>query len=67
MLFSYNDGLSVNDEDTLFTKHADRLLRLLMEKRKDDPTRPLVFICHDVGGLIVKEVSIQRHICFLTG
>lgn len=57
MLFSYNDSLTVTDEDTRFVKHAEWLLRLLMERRESDPTRPLVFICHDVGGLIVKEVS----------
>ncbi|KAL7963090.1 hypothetical protein V8C34DRAFT_80832 [Trichoderma compactum] len=62
MLFSYNDGLSVNDEDTRFIKHCDRLLRLLMENRLDDPTRPLVFICHDVGGLIVKEALAKAHL-----
>ncbi|KAL7790766.1 hypothetical protein V8C37DRAFT_383915 [Trichoderma ceciliae] len=62
MLFSYNDGLSVTDEDTQFVKHGDRLLRLLMEKRLDEPTRPLVFICHDVGGLIVKEALAKAHL-----
>ncbi|RFU77551.1 hypothetical protein TARUN_4677 [Trichoderma arundinaceum] len=62
MLFCYNDGLSVNDEDAQFVKHGDRLLRLLMEKRVEDPTRPLVFICHDVGGLIVKEALAKAHL-----
>ncbi|KAH6607300.1 hypothetical protein Trco_003613 [Trichoderma cornu-damae] len=62
MLFSYNDGLSVTDEDTRFVKHGHYLLRLLMEKRLSDPRRPLVFLCHDIGGLIVKEALVKAHL-----
>ncbi|KAL7919535.1 hypothetical protein ACQKWADRAFT_322934 [Trichoderma austrokoningii] len=61
MLFSYNFGLSIDYDDTLFTKHAARMLRLLTNKRRDDPNRPLVFICHDVGGIIVKEALAMAH------
>lgn len=59
MLFSWNDGLAVTEEDSRFVKHGDHLLRLLMENRLEDPTRPIVFLCHGVGGLIVKEVSLN--------
>ncbi|KAL6871302.1 hypothetical protein J3F83DRAFT_760662 [Trichoderma novae-zelandiae] len=62
MFFSWNDGLAVTEEDSRFVKHGDRLLRLLMENRLEDPTRPLVFICHGVGGLIVKEALAKAHL-----
>ncbi|ETS03538.1 hypothetical protein M419DRAFT_7457 [Trichoderma reesei RUT C-30] len=62
MLFSWNDGLAVTEEDSRFVKHGDHLLRLLMENRLEDPTRPIVFLCHGVGGLIVKEALAKAHL-----
>ncbi|PTB80145.1 hypothetical protein M440DRAFT_1435830 [Trichoderma longibrachiatum ATCC 18648] len=62
MLFSWNDGLAVTEEDSRFVKHGDRLLRLLMENRLEDPQRPIVFLCHGVGGLIVKEALAKAHL-----
>ncbi|PTB70459.1 hypothetical protein BBK36DRAFT_1164988 [Trichoderma citrinoviride] len=62
MFFSWNNGLAVTEEESRFVKHGDRLLRLLMENRLEDPTRPIVFLCHGVGGLIVKEALAKAHL-----
>lgn len=39
---------------------ARDFLQELAALRKGDPKRPLLFICHSLGGLVVKSVSIQN-------
>jgi len=36
---------------------ARELLRIVLAKRRTCPTRPLIFIGHSLGGLIIKKVS----------
>jgi len=40
------------------TDHAESFLNSLVRERKDCPTRPLLFLVHSLGGLILKSVSI---------
>ena len=38
---------------------ARELLRAVMAKRQTCPTRPIIFIGHSFGGLIIKSVSLN--------
>lgn len=59
MTFGYNtlvqNGLHTVNQGNLFS-HARNLLYDLEAKRRKTPTRPLIFIAHSLGGIIVKEV-----------
>lgn len=45
-----------------FDKQALDLLERLSLKRKSDPRRPILFIAHSLGGILVKTVSLRPHV-----
>ncbi|CAG7851013.1 SubName: Full=Related to kinesin light chain {ECO:0000313/EMBL:CCA74635.1} [Serendipita indica DSM 11827] len=42
-------------------RHADGFARALARKRKDMPQRPIIFIAHDLGGIILKWALVICH------
>ncbi|CCA76820.1 hypothetical protein PIIN_10806 [Serendipita indica DSM 11827] len=37
-------------------QHADKLLKSLSRQRRDHPRRPIIFIAHSLGGIVLKQV-----------
>ncbi|KNB17003.1 hypothetical protein FOXG_14990 [Fusarium oxysporum f. sp. lycopersici 4287] len=58
MLFEYNSSPAIGATAIKLADHANNLLQWLKLKRKSDPQRPLVFIGHSLGGLVVKEALV---------
>jgi hypothetical protein len=58
MLFEYDSSPAMGATAIKFDDHANNLLTWLSLKRKSDPQKPLVFICHSLGGLVVKEALV---------
>lgn len=42
-------------------RHADQLAKALSMSRKDVPRRPIIFITHDLGGIILKWALVICH------
>jgi pimeloyl-ACP methyl ester carboxylesterase len=56
LLYSYNSKLVCMDHR--FLGQSRDLLERLLSSRLEDPQRPLLFIAHSLGGLVLKAVSV---------
>ncbi|KID66231.1 uncharacterized protein G6M90_00g068540 [Metarhizium brunneum] len=59
MMFEYNSSPAVGAAAIKLDDHAKNSLQWLNLRRKTDPQKPLVFICHSLGGLVVKEALVS--------
>jgi hypothetical protein len=44
-------------------QYGEGLLNAIEARRRDDSGRPLVFIVHSLGGLILKDASLETQTC----
>ncbi|OTA69235.1 hypothetical protein K449DRAFT_305367, partial [Hypoxylon sp. EC38] len=61
LLFGYNSNVAFGTAAAGVREHAENLLNLLEESRDTDPERPLMFICHSLGGLLVKRALFHSN------
>jgi triacylglycerol esterase/lipase EstA (alpha/beta hydrolase family) len=63
--FKYNTSLNGTTSQAGIRDHAKDLLDRLVDEREDDEAaslRPLVFVGHSLGGIVIKRVR-RQYIC----
>ncbi|KAJ0414986.1 hypothetical protein BJY00DRAFT_294203 [Aspergillus carlsbadensis] len=58
-LFGYNSSVSIRSSSAGVREQAQNLLSRLLLERQDCHFRPIIFIAHSLGGIIVKEALVQ--------
>lgn len=63
MSFSYNSAVQFSKSTSDISVFADQLLEGLLASRMsiEEQARPIVFICHSLGGLVCKQALVRAH------
>lgn len=59
MIFGWNSNVASHTATSDIGQHAHDLLDYLTLQRKKCPGRPIIFIAHSLGGIVVKKALIQ--------
>ncbi|KAI1085805.1 hypothetical protein F5B20DRAFT_519816 [Whalleya microplaca] len=59
LLFGYNANVAFQTASAGVREQAENLLNQLEKARSGDPGRPLIFICHSLGGIIAKRALVH--------
>ncbi|KAH8595401.1 hypothetical protein B0O99DRAFT_686824 [Bisporella sp. PMI_857] len=60
-LYEYNATVVYGKDQDTFIGKANELLEAIRVERARDETRPIIFLCHSMGGLLVKQALINAH------
>ncbi|KAL3459246.1 hypothetical protein BJX64DRAFT_265080 [Aspergillus heterothallicus] len=58
-LFGYNSSVSIRSSSAGVREQAQNLLTRLLLERHECQSRPIIFIAHSLGGIVVKEALVQ--------
>ncbi|KAG8849678.1 hypothetical protein FRB91_009688 [Serendipita sp. 411] len=58
MAFEYNSKWLYDADFQGLVEHASALLNALVDQRRESPSRPILFIGHSYGGLVIKKALI---------
>ncbi|KAI1450024.1 hypothetical protein F5Y02DRAFT_413701 [Annulohypoxylon stygium] len=61
LLFGYNSNVAFQSSTAGIAEQAENLLNHIEAARTMDPNRPLIFICHSLGGIIVKRALVHSN------
>lgn len=59
MIFGYDANVALGSGTDGVCEQATNLYQRLYYERQEAPNRPLIFICHSLGGLVVKRVGLN--------
>lgn len=59
MIFGYNANVALGSGTDGVCEQATNLCQCLYHERQEAPNRSLIFICHSLGGLVVKRVGLN--------
>lgn len=60
-LYVYNSKLVYGGDKGRFVDKATELLEVTRNARKKQPQRPLVFLAHSLGGILVRQALVNAH------
>lgn len=59
LLFGYNSNVAFETSIAGIRELAVNLLNRLPDKRKDAEERPIIFVTHNLGGIVVKRALVE--------
>lgn len=59
LLFGYNANVAFETSIAGVREQAINLLNRIASKREDDDNRPIVFVAHSLGGIVVKRALVE--------
>ncbi|GAP82647.2 putative kinesin light chain 1 [Rosellinia necatrix] len=60
-LYEYDATAVYGTDRNTFVGKANELLEAIRIERRKIPSRPIMFLCHSMGGLLVKQALINAH------